>query len=144
MTTLTDANSALTLSVPSVFAVPVPIEGYATDDAFDTENVAPNQAIMGIDGNLSAGHTPYPVKLKIILQADSPSNLYFDQWRQAEDGAFETYFGNVTIIAPGPGKIWTLSKGVLTGVVPTPPAKKIFQPQTYEITFQNVSAAPIP
>ena len=143
MTTLTSANSKFSLSVASVFPVPVPMQGYATDDAFDTENVAPNEAIMGVDGVLSGGYTPYPVKLKFVLQADSPSNLFMDQWRQAMDQATDSFSANATIVAPSLGKIFTFTKGFLTGAIPTPPGKKIFQPQTYEITFNLVSAAPV-
>lgn len=141
--TITSANASLSLSVPGVFPVPVPIEGFATDDAFDTENVAPTEAVMGVDGNLSGGYTPYPVKQKIVLQADSPSGLVFDQWRQAMDAAKEAFPCNMTLILPSIGKVFTFFGGFLTGDMPAPAGKKILQPQTYEITFELVSAAPV-
>lgn len=143
MTTLTSANSKLSLSVPDVFPVPQAIQGYSTDDAFDTDNVAPNEAMMGVDGKLSGGYTPYPVKLKIVLQADSDSNEVFDRWRQAMDQATDSFPCNATIVAPSLGKIFTFTRGFLTGSMPTPPGKKVFQPQTYEITFNLVSSAPV-
>lgn len=141
--TITSANSSFSLAIPDVFPVPAPIEGYSTDDAFDTENVAPNETLMGVDGLLSGGYTPYPVKLKVVLQADSPSNSVFDQWRQAMDAAKETFQANATIVCPSIGKIFTFVGGFLTGAMPTPQGKKVLQPQTYEITFQSVSAAPL-
>lgn len=141
--TITSANASLSLSVAGVFPVPIPIEGFSTDDAFDTENVAPNEAIMGVDGKLSGGYTPYPVKLKIVLQADSPSNLVFDAWRQAMDAVKEAFPANCTIIAPSIGKVYTFLGGFLTGDMPTPQGKKVLQAQTYELTFQSVSAAPV-
>lgn len=144
MNTITSANSAFTLAVDGVFAVPVPIQGYATDDAFDTENVAPNEALMGVDANLSGGYTPYPVKLKFVLQADSPSNLFLDQWRQAMDSAREAFPANAEIVCPSIGKVYTFTKGFLTGDVPTPQGKKLLMPQTYEITFESMTSAPIP
>ena len=143
MATLTVANSSFTISAPDVFPVPVPMQGYAADDAFDSENVVPNETLMGVDGNLSGGYVPYPVKLKFVLQADSPSNLFMDQLRQAMDGAQEAFIINATIVAPSVGKIWTFTRGFLTGAVPTAPGKKLFQPQTYEITFNSVSTAPV-
>jgi len=141
--TITSANSSLSLNVPGVFPVPVPIEGFATDDAFDTENVVPNETLMGVDGTLSGGYTPYPVKQKIVLQADSPSIAVFDAWRQAMDAAHEAYQASMTIICPSIGKVFTFVGGFLTGGMPAPPGKKVLQPQTFEITFQSVSAAPI-
>lgn len=143
MGTITSANAAFTVNVPGVFPVPIPMEGFAADDAFDTENVAPNEAIMGVDAHLSGGYTPYPVKLKFVLQADSPSNLFMDQWRQAMDQAKETFPAFATIVAPSLGKVYTFVLGFLTGAMPTPPGKKVFQAQTYEITFESVSAAPV-
>jgi hypothetical protein len=141
--TITSANAQLTASVPGVFAAPVPIEGFATDDAFDTENVAPTETLMGVDGLLSGGYTPYPVKFKIVLQADSPSIAFFDQWRAAMAAVNETFPANLTLVAPSIGKIFTFLTGFLTGAMPTPPGKKVFQPQTFEITCQSVSAAPV-
>lgn len=143
MTTLTSANSKMSLSVPDVFPVPQAIQGYSTDDAFDTDSVAPNEVLMGVDGKLSGGYTPYPVKLKIVLQADSPSIAVFDQWRQAMDQATDSFVGNLTIVAPSLGKIFTFTRGFLTGATPTPPGKKVFQPQNFEVTFQSVVAAPV-
>lgn len=143
MTTLTSANSKMSLSVPDVFPVPQAIQGYAADDAFDTDNVAPNEVLMGVDGLLSGGYTPYPVKLKIMLQANSPSIATLDQWAQAMGQATDAFPANLTIVAPSLGKIFTFTKGFLTGYVPTPPGKKIFQPQTFEITFESVSAAAV-
>ncbi|HVN43476.1 MAG TPA: hypothetical protein VMT50_11880 [Steroidobacteraceae bacterium] len=141
--TLTSANAAITLNVPDVFAVPQPIEGFATDDAFDTDNVSPVEAVIGVDGKKSSGYTPYLVKQKITLQADSPSNDVFDQWRQANDASLEDLQGTMTIVLPGLGKIYTFTKVSLTGAIPLPPGKKILQPQHYELTAQAPTAAPV-
>lgn len=140
--TITDANSEFSLSVPDVFPTPQPIQGYATDDAFDTENVAPNEALMGVDGRLSGGYTPYPVKLRFVLQADSDSNDVIDQWRQAMDSATEAFDCSVTIACPSIGKRYTFLRGFLTGATPTAQGKKVLMPQTYEVTFEQLITAP--
>lgn len=143
-TTITSANSSFTLNVPGVSPVPIPIQGYAADDAFDTENVAPNEVKMGVDGQLSGGYTPYPVKLKFVLQANSASILFMDLWRQTMDAATEAYPASATIIAPSIGKVWNFKNGFLTGAMPIAPGKKTLSPQTYEITFNAFTAAAIP
>lgn len=140
--TLTSANSSLVISVPGVFANPQVIQGYATDDAWDTENVKPNETMMGVDGNLSGGHTPYPVPLKIVLQADSDSVDVFDIWRQAEDAADEAFQASATLTVPGSQKVYSYIKGFLTSTKPSPNAKKVLGPQNFEITFQQVIASP--
>jgi hypothetical protein len=141
MLTLTTANSAFTLEVPSVFAAPIPMEGYAADDQFDTDSISPNEVLSGVDNKLSGGYVYVPVKLKFTLQADSPSIFYMDTWYQSMRSNSEAFTANATIVAPSVGKIWTFTKGFLTGYKPTPNAKKLMQPQVYEVTFQNYTSA---
>lgn len=141
--TITSANATLTLACPGVFTTPQAIEQFATDDAFDTENVAPNEAQMGVDGKASFGHTPYLIKQKVVLQANSPSNDVFDQIRQAEDAVDEVMPISMTLVMPSISKIFNFINGALTGDMPTPSGKKVLGPQTYEITFERVTAAPI-
>ena len=143
MTTLTIANSSFTISVPNVSPVPIPIVGYQTDDAFESENVSPNEVKMGVDGIMSAGHTPYVVKLKFVLMADSLSNAFMDLWNADENQANETYYANATIVAPSLLSIFTFTKGAMTGYTPIPPGKKIAEARTYEITFQSKTTAPV-
>lgn len=141
--TITSANAQLTLSCPDVFATPQTIEQFSTDDAFDTENIAPVEAQMGVDGNASFGFTPYLVKQKIVLQANSPSNDVFDQIRQAMRNSKETFSIGLTLVVPGISKIYNFLNGGLTGDIPVPSGKKVLGPQTYELTFEDVTAAPM-
>ncbi len=144
MTTLTTANSVFRLSVPGVFPFAQPIQGYAADDAFSTEAIAPNEALMGVDGNLSGGYVAYPTKLKFVLQADSPAVDLMDAYLNAMDSATETFICNATIAIPGLGKLFTFTKGFLTNAMKTGAAKKLSQPLSYEITFQSCQPGPIP
>jgi hypothetical protein len=145
MTTLTVANSAFTFGVTGLAGVLIPaapIQGYSADDAFDTDSIAPNEVMTGVDGDLSGGYVYVPVKLKFTLQADSPSILLIDTWYQtmrANRGG--GYVANASIVAPELGKLWTFTKGFLTGYKPTPNAKKLMQPQAYEITFKEMITA---
>jgi hypothetical protein len=142
MATLTAANSSFTITLPNVFPVPIEIEGYATDDAFEAEAVKPSEVMMGVDGVLSAGYVPYPTILRFTLQANSPSIFYLDIWREAMDARQETFAAQATIAAPSLGKLFTFNTGYLTSATVMPPGKKMFQPAHYEITFQNSIAAP--
>jgi hypothetical protein len=56
----------------------------------------------------------------------------------------DTFTCGATLAAPSLGKLWTFSNGSMTGVMPTPPGKKRYQPQTYEFTFESCIPAPIP
>lgn len=142
MATLTSANSVLTLGVDKLFNVPVKIEGFATDDAFTTEEVETSETLMGIDGHLSAGFTPYPIPLEITLQADSASNSFFETLIQAEAIAKEKYVLNGSILIPSVGFIYALTRGFLGKSNIIPSAKKTLEPRRFEIVWQNITRSP--
>lgn len=143
MATLTSANSVLHLGVVSLYPIAVKIEGYAADDAFATDDVETGETIMGVDGNLSAGYTPYKVPLEITLQSDSGSITVFEALMDAELVAKEKYELFGTLLIPSIGKIYALTKGYLTTASPTPTGKKILQPRKFKIEFQSCIASPV-
>ena len=143
MSTLTTANSILLLTVAGLYPTPLPIQGYATDDAFATEEVENAETMMGVDGNLSAGFTPYPVPLHINLQADSLSMDIFDAWIGAEQIARDKYVAGATILIQGTGSLYTFKRGFLTRFAPMPEAKKVLQPRRFTITFEQLTKGPV-
>lgn len=142
-TSITSANSVFTLVVAGLFPVPINIQGYATDDAFSSAAVSAAQAIMGVDGVLSAGFTPFPTKLSVVLQADSESKAVFETWLQAMQSGREVVWGDATIALPSIQQTFIFTKGVLTEITQVPAAKKVLQPVHYEITFENLSSVPL-
>lgn len=141
MATLTSANSALALAVANLFAAPQVIRGYSTDDSFAADDVSPAQTEMGVDGRLSGGYTPVPSALSIVLQADSPSNDFFDTVVAAMQAAREVYIFNGSIFLPATNNKYALTRGFLTSYTPLPPGKKILQPRKYTITFESITKA---
>lgn len=141
--TITSANSVFTLVVLDVFPVPQNIQGYAVDDAFDTDEVQAAEAQMGVDGLMSAGYTPFITTLKVHLQADSPSIDLFEAWLGAEKAAQEVFFAQATIEMPSINKLYTFNNGVLSRVTPIPSGKKVLQAQVYTIEWETVNPARI-
>ena len=141
MSTLTSANSVLMLGVGGIFPVPQKIEGYATDDAFTFDAVQPAQAVMGVDGRMSAGYTPFMSVQTISIQADSPSMTIFEAWLAAMKVAREVFYATGTLNIPSIGRKFVMTKGVLTQIPSAPTARAILQPMTFQITWENVSPA---
>lgn len=141
MSFLTSANSEFVLSVPGVFAGPQVIQGYATDDAFGSEEVNPTEAKIGVDGRKSSGYTPYLFKQTIHIQADSPSIDIFDQWLGALNAVRDDLPGEASIWAPSLGKAYAFVNGSLTRAKVMPDAKKLFDSQSYEITWERVDVS---
>lgn len=140
--TLTSANSVLTLAVSPIFPAPIRIQGFSTDDVTDMDAVTPKETMMGIDGRLSAGFVPVPITQNITLQADSPSVDFFEDWFTFEQQARETYFALGQLVLPSVGKVYAMTRGVLTGYAPIPAARKTLQPRRFSIIWERVSPAP--
>ena len=138
MATITSANAILSLAVNNYFPVPQTIQGFAVDDAFESEAVQQSEVLMGVDGILSAGKVFVPYKMTIHLQADSPSAFLFDAWRTAQDAAVDVFSASGSITLPSTSMIYTLQNGFLTSATPFPAVKKTLEPLVYEITWQRI------
>lgn len=141
---ITSANSSFTLSVPDVFAAPQPLEGYATDDAFSTPEVEIAQYVKGVDGRASGAFVPFIITMQITFQADSESITdTMEAWASAMVSARATYFANGVIAIPSVKKQYQLINGLLTRITPLPQAKKILQPMTYQIMWDQAIPSPL-
>lgn len=136
--TITSANSIFTLAALSLFPIPVALQGYATDKAFATEALELAETLMGVDGVMSAGYVPNPVKQTITLQADSPSKIVFDTIIEATKAQQDIFWLSGAIVLPGTGEVYTMSRGTLTTAKQVPDAQKLLQPTDYVITWQSI------
>jgi hypothetical protein len=138
MRTLTTANSVLTLSCPTIDIGPVQIQGFATDDAFDTTAVKPVEAVIGIDNQKSSGRVAYLVPFKFTLQATSTSIDVMDAIAEGIQALNDDVEINISLESPALGKLWTMVNGSLTSYKPTPAGKKLLSAQEYEVTFEKL------
>lgn len=137
--TITSANSVFTLVVAGLFPAPVQLKGYASDKAFTTEAVDLAEVQMGVDGRMTAGFVPNPVKQTITLQADSPSKDIFTAVIQAMKTAREVFYISGSIALPSTGESFTLTRGILTNTKQIPDAQKVLQPMDFVITWESVN-----
>ena len=143
MGTITSANASVVLSIPDVFNVDQILAGFAADDAFTQQAFKMTEQRMGVDGILSAGYTPSPKPFGITFQPDSPSILVFDTWGLAHIAAKEALQASMVITMPSIGKAFNFNVGWLDDFKALPDAKKVLEPQTYTIIWQDIIAVPI-
>lgn len=137
-TTITSANSVLTLRVPKLFPQGVQMVGYSSDKAFAMETLQLAEVNMGVDGRMTAGYVPNPSVQSITLQADSPSKSFFNGLIQATKAAREVFYIYGDLALPSTGESFTLVRGTLTKGKQVPDAAKVLQPMDYEITWERV------
>ena len=133
--TLTNANSILTLAVADLDIGPVQLQGFGTNDMFDTTAIKSAEVMVGVDGVKSQGYIAFLVPFKFTLQADSLSIDVMDAIQEAQEAAQETYELSMSLSAPGLGKLWTFINGTITEFKKTPKGEKLMQAQSYEVTF---------
>ena len=136
--TLTNANSILTLAVGDLDIGPVQLQGFGTNDMFDTTAIKSAEVMVGVDGVKSQGYIAFLVPFKFTLQADSLSIDIMDAIQEAQEAARETYELSMSLSAPGLGKLWTFINGTITEFKKTPKGEKLMQAQSYEITFEKM------
>lgn len=140
--TLTAANAVLTIQIAGLFPA-VQLQGFSADDVTDISDLAVAEAVMGVDGVLSAGFVFVPVIQGITLQADSDSCAIFDQWNGQQQATRDVFRAQGVLILPSIGSKWSLNRGVLTGFKPVPDTRKILQPRKFAITWESMQIAPV-
>lgn len=141
MTDITSADAVLMLSIAGLFSTPQQIQGFSAEDVYDMESVQNVQLLMGVDGLLSGGFVWVPQNQTIVLQANSPSNDIFDTWNNNQKAAQRTYQATGILTLPSLGLKFVQTKGFLQ-TYKLPGAKKVLQPRTYTLTWEDVTPAP--
>ncbi len=139
-TTITSANSVFSIIVPGLFPAPVLLSGYSTERAWNTDTQDLAETQMGVDGRMAFGYVPAPVRMTISLQADSPSKTIFKALARAIIAARDQFAISGTIVLPGTGEAFTLSRGVLQNQKAIADAAKVLQPVDYIIVWESVAS----
>ena len=114
---------------------------FATDDIYDTDAIQVAEAMMGVDGHLTAGHVFEPVQMKIAFMADSPSIPIFENWETNQRKVGDVYPASGSITLSGVNRQYTLNNGFLVTFPVMPSAKKVLQPRIFGITWESITAA---
>ena len=142
MGSITAASAVVMISVPPLFPIPQPLQGFAADDVYSIPQIKSVETMMGVDGVLSGGFVFVPIPQEIVLQADSASNDVFDTWWTQMQAAEDVYPCQGLIVLKSIGTKYVQTNGFLTGYKPAPDAKKLLQPRRYEITWESIVPAP--
>lgn len=140
--TITSANAVYTLSVVGVFNTPVTLEGWAVDEAFDTELQEIAQVQVGVDGEGVAGLTPVEQPQTLNFLASSISPPLFDQWYAAEQALGDKLYAAGTITLPALSTKWTLNKGILMRYAALPNVRKVLQPRQFGLMWLPQKGVP--
>ena len=142
MASITSANSSFTISVAGLIPAPTELGGYATDDAWDTEDVELAEVVIGVDGKKSAGFVYALVPMVLHFQADSDSIDLFEEIIRQTKLQREVFRIDGQLIVPATSKVYECINGTLTKGKVLPDGKKTLQPRTFSIVWQTIEGAP--
>lgn len=142
MADLTGASTILTLTITNLFLSPVRLQGFAADDIYDMDTIEVAETLMGADGKLSGGFVWKEIKQSITLQADSASNIIFENWYAAQVAGLTTLTANGRTNIVSTGRAYISNNGFLSTYTPAPSAGKLLKPRKYAITWNTVVAVP--
>lgn len=139
---LTAANAVITLAVTGLFPVPHRLQQFSADNIFETPAQEIAETAMGVDGHLAAGFVFNPVEQTFVLQANSPSNSFFEQWAAFQQQNEDVFACNGQTTLPAVGRSYIATNGFLVSFQPLPAAAKILQARRYVIRWQSIQSVP--
>ena len=141
LSTITSANSVVSIQVAGLYPTPVQLSGYSADKAWSTDNLEIAETQIGVDGRMTAGFIFNLVRQTFSLQADSPSIPIFQAIWAAQAAVRDIYYLSGTIEIPSTGERFVMNKGVLKGVKTIPDANKVLAPMEFQIEWASVQAS---
>ena len=139
--TITSANSVVSLSVQGLFDTPVQLMGYSTDKAWDTAAVVVTETQIGVDGRKTAGIVFNAIKQTFAFQADSPSVQIFEAIYAAQRAARDVYYIAATIDLPATSESYVCNRGTLEDYNAVASAGKVLNMREFSINWGSVSPA---
>jgi hypothetical protein len=138
MSTITSANSVVTLSVAGLFTIPQQLHGFSAERAWESEAIEMSESQMGVDGRKTSGYVPRIVPQTFALQADSPSRAIFTAIVNATKAAREVFIISGTIDLPSTGESFICTRGTLKTSKMLPDAGTVLQPMSYTIEWESI------
>ncbi len=137
--TLTAQNAIIIFNVDSLGQHQ--LQGFSADDVTSMGAVDIAETSMGVDGRMSGGAIPAIKTQSFVLQADSLSNDYIENWYNTQLGN-DILFANGIIMLPALTRKYSLTRGILKSYMPIAAARKILGPRTFTIDWQDVQPSP--
>jgi hypothetical protein len=139
--TITSANSVVSIIVAGLFPSPVQLQGYSTDKAWDTAAVVVTETQIGVDGRKTAGLVFNAVKQTYSFQADSPSVALFEAIYGAQRVARDVYYITAIVDLPSTGQSYVCNKGTLEDYNSVASAGKVLGAREFSINWGSVIPA---
>jgi hypothetical protein len=141
--TITSANAIVMVAVQGLFPVPVRLQGFAADKAWDTAGVVVTETKIGVDGRKTAGIVFNQIKQTFSFLADSPSVQFFEAIYAAQSAVRDVYYLSAIIDIPGTGESYVCNKGTLEDYNSVASAGKVLGDREFSISWGSIQPSVI-
>jgi hypothetical protein len=136
--TITSANSVVMITVAGLYVVPIQLQGFSTDKAWDTASIVTTETQIGVDGRKTAGLVYNAIKQTYSFQADSPSVQVFESIYAAQRAARDVYYISAIITLPATGQSYVCNKGTLEDYNAIASAGKVLTAREFAINWGSI------
>jgi hypothetical protein len=136
--TLTSANCTFAMAVSRLYLVPQVLSRFVADNPFSTDDTVIAETVRSLDGNLSAGYVYSSIMQSITILPNSESARFMSDWMQASRTDKDVFRANGTLTLTGMSTQYILSNGVLISGKLIPDSKKMLEPITFKIEWEDV------
>ena len=140
---ITSADAVFTLTVKTLFNTPITLENWATNRAWEGQNLRLADTRLSIDGKLNKGFVPSAYDMTINFSANSPSMTIFDAIQTASRQARTVYELNGELHLPGFRKKYTFINGCVLELTAVPNGEELLAERSVHIRWENVLPAGI-
>lgn len=141
--TITSADAVLVLSSRDLSLAATQIQGFAADAMWTMGDTEVVQTVRGADGRLSAGFVYGDYSMVITLMPDSDSDLVFDAAMTGAVSGTAVYRIDGVLTLPSNGRVYNMTRGVVTAGRIMPDGQRVLQPRTWTIMWERVQPVPI-
>jgi hypothetical protein len=139
MASITSANASFIIKIPRLVPGGVKLDGFATDNAWATEEVEMAEVQIGVDGLKSEGYVFALVPMEIHFAASSKAIKLFETWIAQQKQQKETFSASGMIVIPATSTVYECTNGTLTRGSIMPNAGRTLQPRQFQITWESIT-----
>lgn len=135
---ITSANSVAIMTIDTLYPQGFFLEMFATDQAYNTEQITIAEDHMGVDGYLTAGYVPNPAVITFTFEPSSPSIRPLIYYRQQCVNNKRLYECSLVINQPAVARTLNYKVGVMrVGAFPAN-AQRVLATQAFTFVFEKL------
>ena len=140
---ITSADAIYTLTLSALYIAPITLQNWASDRAFEADDVEMAETQMSVDGKLNKGYVPRSVDQTLSFSAASSSIDIFETIIAFQRNRRTIITLGAEVVIPSTQRRYTLVEGCLVSGSVMPNAGATLENRSFRLRWQDVLPAGI-